>query len=243
MEFSQDKIYLVTGASSGIGKSIALSLNEKGASVVTLARNNDALVETKNASAHPENFYIETIDLVADIEAIPAFIKSLKDKYGKFSGLVNCAGIGGVTPLRMIDTKSIKSIFDINYVVPLMLTKAFSDKRVNTGKGSAVVSVSSIAALHGTPGTTVYSGSKGALISSMTAIAKELAPSGIRVNCVSPSMINTKINDENAVAFSEGKYPFGIGQVEDVANMVVYLLSDEAKWVTAQNYVIDCGAF
>lgn len=243
MTFTQDKFFIVTGASSGIGKSIAFFLNEKGASVIAIARNTDALEECKSSSANPNNFFVEPFDLASNIDGIAPFVKSLKDKYGKLTGLVNCAGVGSVAPLRMVDSNSIKSVFDINYVAPVMLTKAFADKRVNVGKGSSVVSVASISALHGTPGTTVYSGSKGALISSMTAIAKELAPAGIRVNCVSPSLINTKINDENAIAFAEGKYPLGIGQVEDVANMVCYLLSDDAKWVTAQNYVIDCGAF
>ena len=72
--------------------------------------------------------------------------------------------------------------------------------------------------------------------------AKELAPQGIRVNCVSPSLISTPMADEIARSYAEGKYPFGIGTVADAANMVIYLLSDQAKWITAQNYIVDCGA-
>jgi len=88
-----------------------------------------------------------------------------------------------------------------------------------------------------------YDGSKGALISSMRAIAREVAPQGVRVNCVSPSLIETNMIDDVSRRYAEGKYPMGLGRVPDAANMIVYLLSAQSKWITAQNYVVDCGAF
>ena len=91
------------------------------------------------------------------------------------------------------------------------------------------------------PGMTSYAGSKGALIATMQSIARELAPAGLRVNCVSPTLIDTDMADDVSRSFAEGKYPFGIGQISDVANMVVYLLSEQAKCITAQNYYLDCG--
>ena len=90
----------------------------------------------------------------------------------------------------------------------------------------------------------MYSGSKAALISSMKSIAKECTLSGLRINCVSPSDIKTPMVLNDAAEFmqdKEKKYPFGYGDVSDVANMVIYLLSDKSKWITGQNYVIDCG--
>ena len=88
----------------------------------------------------------------------------------------------------------------------------------------------------------IYSGAKAALISSMKCMACELSRQGIRLNCVSPSDIDThmqKVSDENRTLIVE--YPFGRGKIDDVANMIIFLLSDKAKWLSRQNYTIDCG--
>ena len=131
--------------------------------------------------------------------------------------------------------------FSVNYFAPVFMTKGFADKRNNNGRGSSIVCIASAGGVHCDPGMTCYAGSKGALIASMQSIARELAPSGLRVNCVSPTLIDTNMAGETERQYAEGKYPFGLGEVSDVANMIVYLLSEQAKWITAQNYIIDCG--
>lgn len=153
-----------------------------------------------------------------------------------------CAGLGGIQPLRAVELETIHRIFDVNYFAPVFMAKGFADKRNNNGSGSAMVFIASAGGVHCDPGMTSYAGSKGALIATMQSVARELAPAGMRVNCVSPSLIQTDMADEIARGYAEGKYPFGIGTVPDVANMVVYLLSEQARWLTAQNYIIDCGA-
>ena len=242
ISFSADQRFIVTGASSGIGEGVALLLNELGATVIAVARNVEKLSAMKAKAKYPENIFIEPKDLAEDIENLPGYVKSLKDKYGKFQGLAYCAGISRIRPLRIVEKKTIQGMFDINYFAPVFMAKGFADKRNNNGKGSAIVVLASAGGVRVDPGMTEYAGSKGALIASMQSIARELAPSYIRVNCISPTLIQTQMADEISRAYAEGRYPMGLGEVSDVANMVIYLLAEQSHWITAQNYIVDCGA-
>ncbi len=242
ISFTLEQCFIVTGASSGIGESVALLLNELGASVIGIARNQERLEGMKAKAKYPENIFLEQKDLTEDIEGLPAWIKSLKDKYGKFQGMAYCAGIGRVQPLKAVDFDYMQRMFSVNYFAPVFMAKGFADKRNNNGKGSSIVCIASSGGVHPDPGMTEYAGSKGALIATMQSVARELAPSGVRVNCVSPSLIATNMADDVSRAFAEGKYPMGIGKPEYVANVIAFLLSDKTEWITAQNYIIDCGA-
>ena len=240
MEFKKEDIIIVTGASSGIGEGVALMLNELGATVVAIARNEERLNNMKAKCKYPENMHIEIKDLAENIDGLPQYVKELKNKYGKFKGLAYCAGTSDVVPLQSVEIEHIKKLFDINYFAPVFMVKGFVDRRNNIGQGASVVVISSISGIKADKGQCEYAGSKAAIAASMKAIAREVASQGIRVNCVSPSDVKTpltmhKIEQENP------KYPFGCGEVSDVANMITYLLSDKAKWITTQNYVIDCG--
>lgn len=244
ISFNKEQIFLVTGASSGLGEGTALLLNELGATVVGIARNEERLNNMKSKCKYPENMHLEIKDLVEDIEGLPQYVKELKNKYGKFSGLAYCAGIVEVKPLQLLDLNEMKKLFDINYFAPIFMAKGFADKRNNIGAGASAVFIASLASQVCERAMTTYSGAKAALISSIKSIAKECAPYKIRFNCVSPSDIKTPMVLKEAAEFmqnKEKKYPMGYGEVDDVANMIVYLLSDKAKWITSQNYVIDCG--
>ncbi len=242
ISFLSEQRFLVTGASSGIGEGVALLLNELGATVIGIARNVERLEGMKAKAKHPENVFLEQKDLTDDLAGLPQYVKSLREKYGKFQGMAYCAGIGNIMPLRAVELEAIRRVFDINYLAPVFMAKGLADKRNNNGAKTAMVFIASSGGVHCDPGMTSYAGSKGALISTMQSVARELAPSGIRVNCVSPTLIQTDMADEVSRQYAEGKYPMGLGTVPDVANMIVYLLSDQAKWITAQNYIIDCGA-
>lgn len=242
MMFNSNQFFLVTGASSGIGASVALDLNAKGASVVCISRNEELLFELKSNSIKSDNFYIEIKDLAENISGLPEYVSCLKNKYGKFQGLAFCAGIVDISPLRALDAEKVRKVFEINYLAPLFMTKGFLDKRNNNGKNSAITVIASAGAIHCEKGMSAYAGSKGALIASMQSIAREYAPYGIRVNCVSPSLINTKMADDIALQFADGRYPMGIGNVKDVSNLIIYLLSEDSKWISAQNYIVDCGS-
>ena len=248
IQFNKDQIYIVTGASSGLGEATALLLNKFGASVIAIARQEYKLKEMKAKAQHPENIYIEVKDLTENIDGLSTYVKQLRDKYGKFSGLAYCAGILGIYPLKMLNFENAKRVFDINYFAPIFMTKGFIDRRNNIGAGASCVYVSSADAEVCARCQSIYSGSKAGLSASIKAISKEVAIQGIRMNCILPSMIKTPMTlDEfsNLTGITENmqkeSYPFGWGEPNDVANMIVYLLSDKAKFISGQNYIIDSG--
>ena len=242
ISFNPEQRFIVTGASSGIGEGVALLLNELGATVIGIGRNVERLEGMKTKSKHPGNMFIEQKDLTEDIPGLPAYVKSLKEKYGKFQGLAYCAGVGSVMPIRAVEYNRIQEIFAANYFAPVFFAKGFVDKRNNNGSGTSLVFIASIAGVECQPGMTSYAGSKGALIATMRSVAKEIASSGVRINCVSPSLIETRMAGDIARDYASGKYPMGLGRVSDVANMIVVMLSGETRWITSQNYIIDCGS-
>ena len=247
IKFSKEQIYIVTGASSGLGEAVALLLNELGATVIGIGRNVERLARMKAKCQYPENMFLEIKDLAEDIEGLPRYVKELKEKYGKFSGMAYCAGVSGINPIKIMSYEYAKNIFDINYFAPLLMTKGVTDKRNNIGLGTSLVFLSSIDAQLNSKGQCVYGGSKAALSASIKAISREVTPLGIRVNCLLPSMISTPMTmqvsdlEANQSDIDSGVYPFGWGEPNDVANMVVYLLSDKAKFISGQNYIIDSG--
>lgn len=250
INFNKEQIYIVTGASSGIGEATAILLNELGATVVGIGRNQERLEAMKAKCKYPENMFLEQKDLTEDIEGLPKYVKSLKEKYGKFSGMAYCAGVSAVNPLRTVTYEYLTNIFDINYFAPIMMIKSIGDKRNNIGLGTSIVTISSIDAVLNSKGQSVYGASKAALSASVKALSRELTQqNGVRINAVLPSMIKTPMTipledlDANKADIESALYPFGWGKPNDVANMIVYLLSDKAKFISGQNYVIDSGGF
>lgn len=240
ISFLKEDIFLVTGASSGIGRAATLQLNELGASVIITGRSNNKLQEVKNNALYSENIFIESRDLSVDIDNHAAWVLELSKKYGKLKGLVLSAGISFVKPLSLVDYASLKTAQDILLNAQIMLVKGFSHRKVNNG-GSVVI-ISSDAAFYGVKGMLEYSSAKAALITAGKVMANELYSRGIRVNTISPGLILTPMVEEsvkkgetNADAVQYA------GKPEYVANMVSFLLSEKACWITGQNIIIDGG--
>ncbi len=246
ISFDREQRFIVTGASSGIGEGVALLLNELGATVIGIGRNQERLDAMKAKAKYPDAVFTEAKDLTEDIENLPLYVKELKNKYGKFQGMALCAGIGILAPLQALDAETLRKTFEINYFSPVFMTKGFVDRRINNGKGSAVVAISSIGGIVCEKGQLAYAGSKAALTASMKSISREASQQGIRINCVSPSMIDTPMSNnapDDYLEHSQKHYPFGFGKVSDAANLIVFLLSDKAGWITGQNYILDCGTY
>ena len=245
VSFNKEDVFIVTGASSGIGQCIACELIKEGASVVAVARNRERLEETKNSSLMPERFFIEIKDLSKDIESIESWVASLREKYGKFRGLSYCAGMMRMEPARVLEYSASLQIMNINYFAPIFMAKAICNKKNNIGRGTSIVAISSLAAIISEKSMAIYSGSKAGLSSSYRCIAKEVAKLGIRVNTILPADIETPMTMSDEILSirqnRESMYPLGFGEPIDVANVVLFLLSDKAKWITAQNYIVDCG--
>jgi NAD(P)-dependent dehydrogenase (short-subunit alcohol dehydrogenase family) len=243
----QSKVILVTGASSGIGRSCAIVLSKLGAKVIVQGRNEMELKATldqmKNQSIHEEIVFD-----FSNFEEIEEKFKSVLNKFGKIDGLVHCAGISSTTPIRVLNASKMDAFFKINVISGIQLIKLLSKTQYVNEKGASYVLISSIMGHVGEVGKTIYSASKGALLSASKSMDLELAPKKIRVNCVSPGVILTPINlnqsytqTEESLEETSNLHSLGLGKVEDIAHAAAYLLSDAAKWVTGTNIMVDGG--
>lgn len=246
IEFTKEDIFLVTGASSGIGKGVALLLNELGATVVGIGRNVERLNSLKTEAKNPENLYIEAKELTENIDSLPLFVKDLKEKYGKFRGLICCAGINLDSPLRMLSLELAQKQIETNYLVPMFMAKGFADKRNHKNENASIVFIASISAFAGEKSQAIYGATKAGLIASTKTLSNELAPN-VRVNSISPGSIDTPMLQNSIKMLGKNDIlnntPLGIGSPKDIACLVAFLVSDCAKWITGENYIIDGGGF
>lgn len=229
------KCILVTGASSGIGRACAVLCSELGASVVLTGRRADALDETWRRMENQDRHLIFSCDITS-----AADVAELVKAGGKIDGLVHAAGIGPMCPIGFVEEDEIQRVMKTNYLSFLNLMKHYS-KAKNRGEKLSVVAIASIASLAGWGGVSVYSGSKGALVASVRALAMELAPKGVRVNAISPGHIKTPMLDASNEVALAAKQPLGLGLPEDVASVAAFLLSDDARLVTGINLPVDGG--
>ena len=226
--FSSDRIFLVTGASSGIGEGVALRLNELGATVIGIGRDAARLEALRSKARFPERLFIERKDLTDDIEGLPEYVRTLRNQYGPLAGMAYCAGIADLKPLQLWGYEQAKAIFDINYFAAMGMLKGFGNRRNNAGKGSAAVFIASAAARLADKGHISYAGSKSALITSCEVAAKELSVSGVRVSTISPKVVDTPMS--RAMAEKSGvKIPAPSEQLSDVVEQVMALFSEKIK--------------
>lgn len=225
------KTVLVTGASSGIGQAIAVSVSKMGASVVINGRNIAKLENTLAQQEGESNRFIAA-DLTKSED-----IAKLADSVPQLDGIVHCAGIGHRMPAKMLTENDIDTVMKANFNSAVLLQAALLTKK-KVKKDSSIVFIASKAADYPSPGNAVYSASKGALISYARCLALELAPRGIRVNCICPAMVWTDLIMQNEVTLeqlqeSEKSYPLKrYGKPDDVASLAIYLLSDASSWMT-----------
>ena len=231
INFSDQDIFLVTGASSGIGRECSLLLNKLGAAVVAVGRRGDKLNELRSESKEPNLLYTEIKDLSVGIEEHNKWIGNISAQYGRLKGIVLSAGIRHTIPLKAISYDKMKQLFDVNYFSNIMLAKGFGNSKVNAGKGASIVFVSSMSARDGGKGIIDYSASKAGLLAAVKSLALELSNVGIRVNSVLPGYVETEMlsGDKNLfnahfIEAINAEYPLGIGKPEWVAQLIIFLL-------------------
>lgn len=237
------KTVLVTGASSGIGRATAIEVAQRGAHVVITGRDECRLQQTFSDLAGAGHFMF-CGDLTDH-----RFIETLVTDCGKLDGLVHCAGILFLHPVKFITQSEISQMFCVNYNAPVLLTSALLAKK-KLNPGASVVFMSSVS---GTQkafyGGALYGSTKAALEAFSKTLALEQAPKKIRSNCIAAALVKTPITErymsgagtEEMNAAYAKQYPLGLGEPEDVAHAILYLLSDASRWVTGTVMVLDGG--
>ena len=234
------KTILVTGASSGIGRGIAVTCSKMGAKVIIGGRNESRLLETISLM-EGEGHSMLLGDLTSK-DLLTALVSALP----KLDGVVHCAGVGQRIPCKLLQEDDVDKVMNVNFKAPILLqSELLQQKKVN--KSASIVFIASIASWSASFGNSVYSASKGAIISYANCLSLELAPRMIRVNCISPAMVWTDLIlaegiDEEKLREDEQKYPLKrYGQPDDIANLAVYMLSDASAWMTGSNVKISGG--
>ncbi len=241
------KVAVVTGASKGIGASIAKHLADEGAAVVVNYASSKQGADRVVAEITEKDG--RAIAVQADMSK-PADIKRLfaeaKKGFGRIDILVNNAGIYQFAPLEEITPEHFHKMFDLN-VLGLILASQEAVKYFGSASGS-IINISSIAATAAAPTTSVYSATKAAVDAVTRSLAKELGPRNIRVNSINPGMVETEGVHEAGLSSSdfrkqiEAQTPLGrIGQPEDIAPAAVFLASDDSRWITGETLYIAGG--
>jgi len=238
--------FLVTGSSGGIGRAVAVLLSRLGAKVICSGRNLAKLEET-GSLLHGGCHSLQPYD-VSNLAGIHKWMQDLTQNHGLLHGVVHAAGVQITLPLRHLNAEKSQMLFNVNAGAAQELARGFIDRQVYAGENGSIVFISSIMGEVGAPCGAAYSMSKGALHGMTHALALELAPKRIRVNCVAPAFINTPMYSEMSKLWNEAQrrrveelHPLGIGAPEDVANAVAFLLADTSRWITGTILVVDGG--
>ncbi len=236
---------LITGASSGIGRATAIRLSQS-YPLVLAGRDEKRLKETQAMCETADSHLLWRYNL-ADVEGIAASLASLlKENSAPVGGFVHSAGIAPLAPLRMTTTVQMQTIMNVNFFSAVEIVKLLTNKKINGKALTRVVLISSIQSRIGAKGQSVYCASKSALEGFMRAMAEELAPR-VNINAIRPGAIQTPMgnllfqNQDLLAKPSDDSYLLGLGEPEDIAAMTVFLMGENAKWITGQIFTVDGG--
>ena len=236
----KDKTVLVTGATSGLGMATAIECSRRGGKVILTGRDSDRLAKTLSLM-HGEGHITVVADLTvaSDLDNVFGVISE------KIHGIVFAAGITKTVPVKFINQELIDSVFETNTLSSFKLIQKILRKKKMHRQGS-IVFISSISTSYADIGNSIYAASKGALNSFSKVLALESAPLGIRSNCIQPGFVPTSMLSVGVVTLEQleeerKNYPLGFGEATDIANGVIYLLSDASKWMTGSVLTIDGG--
>ena len=238
------KIAIVTGASQGIGKTIAIEMAKSGATVFCLARNKEALDATiKTITEEGGKAYAFSCDISNNDDFKNISLNIFKN-YGSIDILVNNAGITKDNLLLRMSDNQWDDVLNINLKGPFTCTRSVV-KHMMKNKFGRIINITSIVGITGNAGQANYAASKSGLIGLTKSIAKEFASRGITANCVAPGWIETSMTDQLSTEVKNkflSQIPIGkIGQSKDIANTVIFLASDEAGYITGQTIAVDGG--
>ncbi|MBY5446471.1 glucose 1-dehydrogenase [Rhizobium leguminosarum] len=240
------KVAVVTGASKGIGAAIAKALAAEGAQVVVNYASSkagaDAVVQAIGAAGGKAIAVQGDVSKAGEAQGL---VDAAVKEFGKLDVLVNNSGVYEFAPIGEVTEEQYRRMFDVNVLGVLLTTQAAAK---HLGEGGSVINISSVVTSLGLPASAVYTGTKGAVEGINSVLAKELGPRKIRVNAILPGMIETEGAHSAGVIGSDlqqtmvAQTPLGrIGQPDDIADIAVFLASDDARWLTGERLVASGG--
>ena len=233
----KEKVVLITGAASGIGKQIALRCSEAGSFTVVTDRDSARLIDVYQSLSNEEKQkFICDLSIEKEIIDMVSFLPPL-------DGIVLCAGMAKTAPVKHNSRSSVEEVFKTNTFANITLVQQLL-RQNKVKKGASVVFISSIASIKPYKGNSLYSASKGAINSFSKVMALEYGAKHIRVNCIHPGIIRTKSVSnfsEEEMAKQSAMIPLGFGTPDDIAYGSIYLLSEASKWITGIDLIIDGG--
>lgn len=240
-----ERTIFVTGASSGLGRAAAIAMSRLGAKLVVTGRNSERVDETLgllSGSGHAAMASeLSNADEAADL------VKAAAQANGPLDGIFHSAGVFSVLPAKMTKQRHLDEVFNASVPGAYGIARAVSQRNVMRDGGS-IAFMSSVAGVRGNAGLTAYAGAKAAILGLNQALALELAPRCIRVNAIVAGTVATEMHLRMKASTSSdqadanaSKHPLGYGEPIDVANAVVFLLSDASRWVTGTALTIDGG--
>jgi NAD(P)-dependent dehydrogenase (short-subunit alcohol dehydrogenase family) len=240
------KTYLITGASSGIGLSAAQLMSFCGARLIVSGRDTSRLTLALTALDKRATHVIEEKSL-SDADDTADWVKALSQQHGALDGIFHCAGTELIRPARLTKQEHLNEVFGSSVFASFGIARASGQKGVLTD-GASVVFMSSVAGSTGQGGMTAYSAAKASIDGLVRSLACELAPRKIRANTIAAGAVHTamherliKNNGEAATQHYEAAHLLGFGNPYDIANAVVFLLSDAARWITGTTMFVDGG--
>jgi NAD(P)-dependent dehydrogenase (short-subunit alcohol dehydrogenase family) len=240
----QEKVVLVTGGGTGLGLAIAKCFVDQGARVIISGRREDVLIGACNLLGTKASYFVNDL---ADIDSISSFVKDVEKKFGNIDVLVNNAGIHLKKEFLEVTNKEFEKIVRINQTAIFSLSREVAKGMAKRG-GGCILMISSMASRYGIPKVIAYSAAKSAIEGMTRAMAVELSPTGIRVNCIAPGFIRTNMSDkalendpERKARVIERTPMKHLGEPEDIGKAAVFLASDAARYITGVILPVDGG--
>ena len=241
-EFNNKNI-IVTGASSGLGREISLSLDNLGANLLLIGRSKKSLNKTKSLMKKKHKY------ILCDLSNLNEVKKKNKTIFNgkRYDGLIHSAGDYLLSPIQLVNEKEIINSINTNLTAPYLITKEFC-KRNNFNQDASIIFVSSVAGFVGSSSLSAYSMTKSGQVGLTKSLAVEMSSKKVRVNSISPGLIDSKISNilgssmtQDSFEKIKKKHLLGLGKYNDVTSSILFLLSKKSKWITGSNLVIDGG--